>query len=100
MNYNNQYVKDKKFMMSVMSMKYCDKKILFRFAMKIWNNVRIQETLYNARNGSYIIALDFGTKKAFELQNLEIEISNLIFIDLKCDFNEKSFTADDLNQLQ
>ena len=78
----------------------CDKKILFRFAMKIWNNVRIQETLYNARNGSYIIALDFGTKKAFELQNLEIEISNLIFIDLKCDFNEKSFTADDLNQLQ
>ena len=41
-------------------------------------------------------------QKAFELQNLEIDvskISNLIFIDLECDFNEKSFT-DDLNQLQ
>ena len=42
-------------------------------------------------------------QKAFELQNLEIDvskISNLIFIDLKCDFNERSFITDDLNQLQ
>ncbi len=93
-------MKDKKFMM-LCQCKYCDKKILSRFAMKIWNNVRIQETLYNAemeaRLWHWILE-----QKAFELQNLEIDvskISNLIFIDLKCDFNEKSFT-DDLNQLQ
>ena len=42
-----QYVKDKKFVMSCQC-KCCNKKILSKFAMKIWNNVRIQETLYNA----------------------------------------------------
>ena len=42
--------------------KYCDKKILSRFAMKIWNNVRIQETLYNAEMEARL-CIGFWNKK-------------------------------------
>ncbi len=61
--------------------------------MKIWNNVKIQETLYNAeikaRLWHWILE-----QKTLKLQNLEIdisEISNLTSLDLEYDFNEKSF---------
>src|SRR6266542_2200050 len=87
-----QYVKNKKFVMSCQC-KCCNKKILSKFAMKIWNNVRIQETLYNAeikaRLWHWILE-----QKTLKLQNLEIdisEISNLTSLDLEYDFNEKSF---------
>jgi len=39
------------------------------------------------------MALDFGTK-SFWIEIDVSKISNLIFIDLECDFNEKSFTDD------
>jgi len=88
-----QYVKDKKFVMSCQC-KCCDKKILSKFAMKLWNNVRIQETLYNAeikaRLWHWILE-----QKTLKLQNLEIDISrisNLTSLDLEYDFNENLFT--------
>jgi len=70
--------------------------------MKIWNNVRIQETFYNAeikaRLWHWILE-----QKTLELQNFEIdisEISNLTSLDLEYDFNEKSFAENtDLNNL-
>jgi hypothetical protein len=87
-----QYVKDKKFVMSCQC-KCCNKKILSKFAMKIWNNVRVQETLYNAeikaRLWHWILE-----QKTLKLENLEIDISkisNLTSLDLEYDFNEEVF---------
>src|SRR3989337_2337889 len=87
-----QYVKDKKFVMSCQC-KCCNKKILSKFAMKIWNNVRVQETLYNAeikaRLWHWILE-----QKTLKLENLEIDISkisNLTSLDLGYDFNEEVF---------
>jgi hypothetical protein len=102
-----QYVKDKKFVMSCQC-KCCDKKILSKFAIKIWNNVRIQETLYDAevkaRLWHWILE-----QKTLKLQNLEIDISkvsNLTFLDLEHDFNDeeisdldKSLDKEDINNI-
>ena len=82
-----QYVKDKKF---VMSCKCCDKKLLSKFAIKIWNNVRIQETLCNAETKARLWHWILE-QKTLNLQNLEIDISkvgNLIFLDSEYDYNE------------
>ncbi|GBC21856.2 vertnin [Rhizophagus irregularis DAOM 181602=DAOM 197198] len=96
-----QYVKDKKFVISCQC-KCCDKKLLSKFAMKIWNNVRIQETLYNAeikaRLWHWILE-----QKTLKLQDLEIDISkisNLVTLNLDYDFNEDAFTEiSDLDNL-
>jgi len=96
-----QYVKDKKFKMSCQC-EYCNKKILSRFAMTIWNDVRIQETLYDAEVEAKLWHWILE-QKAFKLQDLKIDISkisNLIFfIDSECEDINESFTNDnDSNQ--
>jgi hypothetical protein len=87
-----QYVKDKKFVMSCQC-KCCSKKILSKFAMKIWNNVRVQETLYNAEINARLWHWILE-QKTLKLENLEIDISkisNLTSLDLEYDFNEELF---------
>ena len=89
-----QYVKDKKF---VMSCKCCDKKLLSKFAIKIWNNVRIQETLYNAETKARLWHWILE-QETLNLQNLEIDISkvgNLIFLDSEYDFNGEEVSDSD-----
>jgi len=87
-----QYVKNKRFKMSYQC-EYCNKKILSIFAMKIWNNVRIQETLYNAEVEAKLWHWILE-QKTFKLQNFEInisEIGDLISSDLEYNFNEELF---------
>ena len=63
--------------------KYCDKKILSRFTMKIWNN---KKPLYNAEMEA-ILWHWILEQKAFELQTLELMYQKLailyIFIRFK-----------------
>lgn len=70
--------------------------------MKIWNNVRIQETLYNAEIKAKLWHWILE-QKTLKLQDLEIDISkisNLVTLNLDYDFNEDAFTEiSDLDNL-
>jgi len=87
-----QYVKDKKFKMSCQC-ECCNKKILSKFAMKIWNHIRIQEDLYNAKEKARLWHWVLEQKN-LKLQNIEIDIStinNLTTLDMEYNFDEKLF---------
>ena len=87
-----QYVKDKKFKMSCQC-ECCNKKILSKSAMKIWNHIRIQEDLYNAEEIARLWHWVLEQKN-LKLQNIEIDIStinNLTTLDMEYNFDEKLF---------
>ena len=70
--------------------------------MKIWNDVGIQETLYNAEVEAKLWHWILE-QKIFKLQNFEInilEIMNFIFLDLKYNFNKELFAKDKNNLIR
>ena len=61
--------------------------------MKIWNHIRIQEDLYNAKEKARLWHWVLEQKN-LKLQNIEIDIStinNLTTLDMEYNFDEKLF---------